>query len=56
MTLDELAQAQNVQPMMDVSALFGTWPGEMDDGFEDSIDDLRHRQPRRTAAETGEDG
>lgn len=41
-TLDELAQAQNVKPMMDVSALFGTWPGEMDDGFEETIDELRH--------------
>lgn len=41
-TLDELAQAQNVKPMMDVSALFGTWPGEMDDGFEKAIDELRH--------------
>jgi len=41
-TLDELAQAQNVRPMMDVTALYGTWPGEMDDGFEDAIDDLRH--------------
>ena len=43
-TLDELAQAQNVKPMMDVSALFGTWPGEMDDGFEKVIDELRHSQ------------
>lgn len=41
-TLDELAQAQNVQPMTDVRALFGTWPGEADDGFEESIDELRH--------------
>lgn len=43
-TLDELAQAQNVKPMMDVSALFGTWPGEADDGFEKVIDELRHSQ------------
>ncbi len=41
-TLDELAQAQNVKPMADVRALFGTWPGEVDDGFEDAIDELRH--------------
>lgn len=41
-TLNELAQAQNVKPMMDVSALFGTWPGEMDDDFEKAIDELRH--------------
>jgi hypothetical protein len=41
-TLDELAQSQHVQPMADARALFGTWPGEDDDGFEASIDELRH--------------
>jgi hypothetical protein len=41
-TLDELAQAQNVKPIADVRALFGTWPGDIDDGFEEMIDALRH--------------
>lgn len=41
-TLAELAQAQNVRPMADVRALFGTWPGEIGDGFEQEVDDLRH--------------
>lgn len=41
-SLDELAQTQNVGPMMDIRVLFGTWPGEMDDGFEEAIDELRH--------------
>jgi len=41
-SLDELAQAQNVQPMADVSVLFGTWPGDPGDGFEQEVDDLRH--------------
>lgn len=41
-TLDELARAQNVSPMADVRALFGTWPGEINDGFEETIDELRH--------------
>jgi hypothetical protein len=41
-TLEELAQAQNVRPMADVRAIFGTWPGELDDGFEQTIDELRH--------------
>ena len=40
-TLDELARAQNVQPMTDVQALFGTWPGDEDDDFETAIDGLR---------------
>jgi len=46
-TLDELAQAQNVRPMMDVRTLFSTWPGEVDDGFEEAIDELRHSQKGR---------
>ena len=41
-TLDELAEAQNVKPLSDVKVLFGTWPGETDDGFEESIHELRH--------------
>jgi hypothetical protein len=43
-TLDELAQTQNVRPIMDVSTLFRTWPGGTDDGFETIIDELRHSQ------------
>lgn len=41
-TLAELAESQHVQPLADAGALFGTWPGEDDDGFEASIDELRH--------------
>ena len=41
-SLDELAQTQNVRPLADISALFGTWPGDINDGFEDAIDELRH--------------
>ncbi len=41
-TLEELVQAQNVSPMTDIRALFGTWPGEINDGFEETIDELRH--------------
>ena len=40
--LEELARAQNVKPLTDVQVLFGTWPGDEDDGFEEAIDDLRH--------------
>ena len=40
-TMEELARAQNVQPMTDVQALFGTWPGDEDDDFETAIDGLR---------------
>ncbi|WP_373500498.1 hypothetical protein [Desulfococcus sp.] len=41
-SLEELAQAQNVKPLTDVRSLMGTWPGEIDDGFEEAIDELRH--------------
>ena len=41
-SLEELAESQNVQPMTNVRDLFGTWPGEKDDGFEELIDELRH--------------
>lgn len=41
-TLDELAASQHVRPMANVRALFGTWPGDADDDFEASIDELRH--------------
>jgi hypothetical protein len=41
-TLDELAASQNVRPMANVRALFGTWPGEENDGFEADINELRH--------------
>ena len=42
--LDLLAEgSQNVKPMVDVRALFGTWPGEEDDGFEEMINESRHR-------------
>ncbi len=41
-SLEELAKAQGVDPIFDVSSLFGTWPGETDDGFEEMIH--KHRQ------------
>lgn len=41
-SIEELAQAQSVEPMADVTALFGTWPGKVDDGFEVSIRSLRN--------------
>ena len=44
LTLDELAREQNVQPIANVSDLFGTWPGEDDDGFEADIDELRKKK------------
>lgn len=46
-TLDELAQAQSVRPMRDVRMLFGTWPGELNDGFEEAVDELRHSHMRK---------
>jgi hypothetical protein len=42
-SLDDLAQIQGVQPMPDIKELFGTWPGDPDDGFEKIVNDLRKR-------------
>ena len=42
-SLDELAKAQGVDQLFDVSSLFGTWPGESDDGFEEMIKKYRQR-------------
>ena len=41
-TLAELARVQNVKPVSDVQPMFGTWPGQENDGFEAAIDELRH--------------
>ena len=40
-TLEELAQEQGVHPLDDVRTLYNTWPGDVDDGFEDFIQELR---------------
>lgn len=40
-TLDELAAMQNVKPVKDVRSLMGGWPGDVDDGFEEAIIELR---------------
>jgi hypothetical protein len=36
-----LAASQDVAPLGDVSSLYGTWPGQEDDRFEESIHELR---------------
>lgn len=41
-SIEELAQMQGVQSVNDVSVLLGGWPGDVDDGFEDEIQKLRH--------------
>ncbi|OQX01217.1 MAG: hypothetical protein BWK80_60390 [Desulfobacteraceae bacterium IS3] len=40
-TIEELAEVQGVKPLQNISDLFGTWPGEEDDGFEEEIRRLR---------------
>jgi hypothetical protein len=41
LSLEELAESQATVPLQDVSVLFGTWPGDIDDGFEELINNLR---------------
>jgi hypothetical protein len=43
LSLDELAESQAAVPLQDVTVLFGTWPGDIDDGFEELIRELRKR-------------
>lgn len=47
-SIAELAREQAVKPMPDVRDLWGTWPGGPDDGFEQSIDDLRRGRFKRS--------
>jgi hypothetical protein len=39
--LDDLAETQGIRPVKNIQALFGTWPGDKDDGFEDEIHSMR---------------
>ena len=41
-SLDKLAEAQGVNPLFDITSLFGIWPGEHDDGFEELIRRVIH--------------
>lgn len=40
-SLEQLAASQGTQPLTDPTVLFGTWPGEPDDSFEEDIRKLR---------------
>ncbi len=42
-SLDELANAQGVNTFIDMTKLFGTWPGKPNDGFEEMIHHFRQR-------------
>lgn len=43
-TLEELAHQQGVSPVDDIRKLYGTWPGEPEDDFENFIQQLRQNQ------------
>ena len=40
-SFDDLVRSQGVSPLSDPSELFGTWPGDPDDDFEELIAELR---------------
>ena len=46
-TVEELALLQGVEPIEDIRILFGTWPGEENDGFEEAIEQLRHESTNK---------
>jgi hypothetical protein len=39
--LDQLVELQGTHPLTDVTSLFGTWPGDPDDGFEETVRTVR---------------
>ena len=46
MSFDELAAAQGVRPLTHIDALVGSWPGDVNDGFEESVHRLRQANIR----------
>lgn len=46
MSFEELAAAQGVGPLTDIDALIGTWPGDVNDGFEEAVHKLRQASVR----------
>lgn len=46
-TVEELALLQDVKPIEDIRILFGTWPGEENDGFEETIEKLRNKSTNK---------
>jgi hypothetical protein len=46
-TVEELASEQGVKPIENVEDLFGGWPGEVDDGFEEWIREERQSHKPR---------
>ncbi len=44
MSFEELAAAQGVGPLADIDQIIGTWPGDVNDGFEEAA--LKLRRPR----------
>jgi hypothetical protein len=46
MSFDELAATQGVRPLTHIDSLVGSWPGEVNDGFEESVHNLRQANIR----------
>jgi hypothetical protein len=40
-TIEELAEQQGVKPVADIRLLYGTWPGDPNDDFENFVNELR---------------
>jgi hypothetical protein len=46
LSFEELAAAQGVGPLTNIDALAGTWPGDVNDGFEEAVHKLRQANVR----------
>jgi hypothetical protein len=50
-TIEELAKQQSVEPVSDISSLYGTWPDDLFDGFEEFINKERAARRNRPVIE-----
>jgi len=46
LSFEELAAVQGVGPLTDIESLSGTWPGDVNDGFEEAVHRLRQASVR----------
>ena len=46
-TLEDLVRIQGVEAVSDITTLYGTWPGDTEDGFEEFVQELRQGDLKR---------
>jgi hypothetical protein len=51
-TLAELIKEQGVHPLTNPEMLHGTWPGDLADGFEAAVEELRRATDQRSGPQS----